>query len=267
MRTKAKKEVKPVEVKVQGVRIACSGELDIGVTRLKAYDVSLDHDVFHEGELCPVSKLIGMPLLISKVRPSLDYAATQDTYQYSLPETHHRNSLVAKLMICCDLGDGTIEHDIEINALCQTFERWKNAGSVIVVRQDRKELYPHHSKLLLKFIAFVTREVTIREISSGHEYTPKDAIKICTPGDWKDFYMTERRYWKQSPADMASVLSLPSPFKQPAVIVGRPLGGNLLKVWKYQQLSIDERLKSATNWKEKALLLELWFAKQAQRTP
>ena len=57
--------------RVKAVRIACCGEREAGVDELSECDIPIDHDVFDLGEECPISKIIGIPILVSKVRPSL----------------------------------------------------------------------------------------------------------------------------------------------------------------------------------------------------
>ena len=53
--------------RVNAVRIPCCGERCTGVEDMSEHDISLDHDVFDLGEECPISKIIGMPILVSKI--------------------------------------------------------------------------------------------------------------------------------------------------------------------------------------------------------
>lgn len=138
----------------KGVRIACIGEQKAGVEELTTYDVPLDHDVFTIGELCPVSELVRLPFLVSRVRPSLRYAATRDSYGYDLSEAYYPNQVVKDLMICCEAK--WLEESDGEDALLETPKRWsEGVGSVIVVRKDRRPLYAHHVKILLDLVTAV----------------------------------------------------------------------------------------------------------------
>lgn len=135
----------------------------------------LDHDVFGCGELCPVSKLVNMPLLVSRVRPSLQYAATRNTFSYELSGGHLWNVAVQKLMIRCDpilvLGKDSGA------GLLKTPRRWtKTVGSVIIVRQDGVPLYAHHLKVLLGFMETVmVHNQKMPRIPGNHRCSPKDS--------------------------------------------------------------------------------------------
>ena len=95
-------EAKTVPQRVKAARIACCGERCAGVEDMSEHDIPLDHDVLDFGEECPVSKIIDIPILVSKIRPSLQYAATRDTFGYDLDPPHYRNLIVEQLMVCCD---------------------------------------------------------------------------------------------------------------------------------------------------------------------
>ncbi|KAK5675658.1 hypothetical protein LTS10_011758 [Elasticomyces elasticus] len=225
----------PKRKKVQGIRIASSGSRTVDVDHYDIIKVPLSHDIFDYGENCPVSELVGMPLLVLKL-------------QSYFPDQNSAQSKVASMP-----GEG----------LCQTSPDWKNAGNVMLVREDKKELYPHHIKLVLKFIAMVTRETSNTGFSHGREYTPKDAVMLLTPGDWKDYYMTERYYWKLR-SDMAPVVSLPSPFNRPAGEKHFSTHCRVTHEWMW--LSLEEKYKRAATWKERYLIAMLIQAKGAHGT-
>lgn len=73
---------------VKGVRIACAGEKGKRIPELTDYDVPLDHDVFTLGEMSQISELIGIAILVSRVRPSLNYAASRNSFGYALSSSH-----------------------------------------------------------------------------------------------------------------------------------------------------------------------------------
>ncbi|KAK3635251.1 hypothetical protein LTR56_014860 [Elasticomyces elasticus] len=244
------------QMKVQGIRIASSGSRTVSVDQYDIIKVPLSHDIFDYGEICPVSELVGMPLLVLKLQ---SYFPDQNSSRSKVAKRHYRNKAVDQLMICCDPEVATMPGE----GLCQTSPDWTNAGNVMLVREDKKELYPHHIKLLLKFIATITCEATTTKMSHGREYTPEDAVMLFTPGDWKDFYMMERHYWLHCP-DMASMLSLPSPFSRPAGGKHFSEHCRVRHVWMW--LSLDEKYKRAATWKERHLIARLIQIKGAHHT-
>ncbi|KAK5687995.1 hypothetical protein LTR17_026584 [Elasticomyces elasticus] len=242
--------------KVQGIRIARPGSRTVSVDQYDIIEVPLSHDIFDYGEICPVSELVGMPLLVLKLQ---SYFPDQDLARSKVAKPHYRNRAVDQLMICCDPEVASMPGE----GLCQTSPDWTNTGNVMLVREDKKELWPHHIKLLLKFIATITCEATATEMSHGREYTPEDAVMLFTLGDWKDFYMMERHYWLQCP-DMALVLSVPSPFDRPAG--EKHFSEHCRVTHEWMWLSLEEKYKRAATWKEKYLITMLIQAKRAHRT-
>ena len=229
-----------------------------------------------------------MPLLVSKVQPTLAYAATRDSFEYGLTAMHYPNKIVEDLMICCDprlvdRGDGGAE-------LLKTPRRWlEGVGSVIVVRKDGHSLYAHHVKVMLDFMEMVKsvkhRSLWLRadlptledhplhdcllsetgrmihslRINSSYS-TAEDMIAQFTPGDFKDYYMGERFYWKRDVEDSARLLTQPSPFNAQMKAFQIPKRNFIRRnYWKKSQAA---SMQNAKTWEERALLIEFHSLKQ-----
>lgn len=181
-----------------------------GVAPLADYDLPSDHDVFIMGELWPISELLGIPFLVSRVRPSLHFAATKDSFGYDLDSSYHPNGTIEALMICCDARlTGESNGD---SALLKTSKRWlQRVGSVVLARKDHKPLHVHHVQVLLKFIRTVStwdakapchqsflkwgyhNKAVSLEVSSD-DAAAKDLIALFTPGGFKEFFLREKCY-------------------------------------------------------------------------
>ncbi|KAK3721889.1 hypothetical protein LTR37_002705 [Vermiconidia calcicola] len=275
-----------LQQRVRGVRIACSGERVAGAEAFTTHDVPLDHDVFGCGELCPVSKLVNMPLLVSKVRPSLHYAATRNTFSYELSGGHYSNVAVRKLMICCD--QLLVQEKDSGAELLKTPRRWMEmVGSVIVVRQDGVPLYAHHLKVLLDFIETVTvHNQKIPRIPDSHRCLPKgsgmrepsllplreaftvrivhkpaSAVEVVaqfTSGGSKDHYMCEKFYWRHDIGESGRLLRLPSPYPlrtDSRKFVFRTRRNEIRE--RYYMMDHIEKYQEADSWKEALLLRQI----------
>lgn len=266
---------------VKGVRVACIGEVKSGVASLGDCDLPPDHDVFSMGELCPISELLNIPILVSRVRPSLRFAATRDSFGYDLDSSYYPNATIEALMICCDArltGDSN-----GASALLKTPKRWlQKVGSVVLARNDHKPLHAHHVQVLLKFI----RTISTWDVKAPYYYSflkwgnhdksnslevtgvdaaAEDIVALFTPGDFKEFYLREVYCWKHE-NDSIHLLDLPSPWSGGARIVskggentnaGPDYSKRKLERKKYVRMTFEEKLEDARTWRECYLLTEI----------
>lgn len=198
------------QIKVKGVLLS---ERVGDNEKLTTYDIPTNHEIYDIGDLCPVSQLIGMPLLVYKVTPTVLPASRQAGIRYQFSPRLYPNHTAQKLMIDCD---AELAHR-QSGELLKPTEGWKDTvGNVIVVRKDRKPLYAHHVRVLLDFmdkVIYLGTEVRPgRRRMSSNTASPLDIIAQLTPGEFKDFYMTERYYWQSEPYGPSNRASLPSPW-------------------------------------------------------
>ena len=190
---------------VKGVSIACDGEVRAGVNEMASCDVPLNHDVFIIGEVSPVSKLIGIPLLVLRLRPAPEYTEVKDCFGFKLKfsESYFPNKTAGTVMMCCGLKEA--DDPLNDTPLFDSPTRWSaNVGSVIVVREDRKLLDSHHVQALL---SFAHTALSNEHHSLGCRYSPAvhfnhfqcfdfplsdtEILEKLTPGEFKDFYMLQ----------------------------------------------------------------------------
>ncbi|KAK4900530.1 hypothetical protein LTR27_002246 [Elasticomyces elasticus] len=239
----------PTQKKLQGIRIASSGARAVGVDEYEYYKVSLTHDIFDYGELCRVSQLVGMPLLVLKLQPD---SQDSDSAHHKIARRHYRNKPVERLMICCDSDVATLPGE----GLCQTSPDWKNAGSVLVVREDKEDLYEAHLHLLLGFILD-----TKWHLEGGGPRIPEERMAVFRRCEFREYYMSMRAIsGDEDEAEYAEGLAaLPSPFVKldPTTLptcVGRR--NKVRAEWK--ELTLTEKYYRAETWREEQLVMEMW---------
>ncbi|CAK1357451.1 uncharacterized protein RHO25_008426 [Cercospora beticola] len=166
---------------IRVVRVACSGEVSVrhvkeGFDSQNAHEL---HPVFTQGQLSPVSELMGVPLLLMKVRPSLlrpkDSGEAPLQYGTEMVGEYYSNSLATRLMMrCYESADG--------KKSIAPLPDWKDSiGMVLVARTDRKILHPTHVKLMAAFLDLIFHE----------EYGPRDEEdmkKRLKPVNFQNFY-------------------------------------------------------------------------------
>lgn len=195
--------------KVKGVLISSTAEQVAGREKMTTYDIPTNHEIYNIGGLCPVSQLVGMPLLVYKIRLTTPHDSRPDSIHYQLSPPYYPNHTASKLMVDSD------PDELELKPA----EGWKDtAGNVIVVRKDRKPLYAVHVRVLLDFMDKVMYPGAA-VLPDGHRTrsstaSPLDIIAHLTPGDFKDYYMAERYYWQSAGQDAANRAALPTPWTQ-----------------------------------------------------
>lgn len=129
------------------VRVSCNGEVEKFVKKFEAYNILPEHDIYTHGELSQVSVLLGVPLLLMKLRPSLlenRPRARQQTksgvrYGYTQEGDFFPNTTAMYLM----------------GGNADTAHLWNDrTGSILIARQDGKPLPIAHISVLVDFLNF-----------------------------------------------------------------------------------------------------------------
>ncbi|KAF7197817.1 hypothetical protein HII31_00906 [Pseudocercospora fuligena] len=129
--------------RVSAVRVACTGEAKNAVKEYEIYSILAIHGIFSNGAVSPLSAMVGCPLVLLKLRPSLlmpkgDPIKVGRKYSSKLEDDFHPNPVASTLMV-------------ELPSLCPP-EDWKDhVGSVLIARADRKPLHMLHLSVLLGF--------------------------------------------------------------------------------------------------------------------
>ena len=268
--------------RVKCVRIATTEEVKGKSKEHETYDLLRDHDVFINGELCPVSQLVGMPLFVTRLRPSLRFTSAKTgnntrnsrrkstrplTYGYDTDGDYYPNRIVSNLMISCNVTTADGQDSDAVPQLTTPLPWSGNVGSVILARADGKDLYPHHVQVLLDFIVQVTQtDHTAAEKhfgASGAAHTPEDIIEAFALGYFHEFYLMRSGSWKEADETLESkrneeelaLLKPRSPFPHK---VRSPVESNRDPARKkFENGSLQDKLQIAQGWRERCLLLEI----------
>ena len=87
-------------------------------------------------------------------------------------------------------------------------------------------------------------------------------VEHFTPGNFKDFYMAERLYWKIEIEESTDLLALPSPW------AGEPHPKAKLSLKrdqdrkKYRDSTLTEKIQMADTFRERVLLDEIWWLRR-----
>lgn len=179
-------------------------------------ELSATHGIFTRGILCPASARIGIPLLVQKLSDSDEFCLAQSMVDGFSHEDFlsgkDKNKNVDWLMV-----NVTEKHDTEYGSTFETVLGWANmTGNVLIARADKKPLYPHHVKVLVRFIRMIV--LSNRRIYGGEVYegVDEDIREMITPGYFKEYYVQQRVEWEKDMRGMGDLSELPSPWMKAA---------------------------------------------------
>ena len=136
---------------VQVLRIACNEETRNPQHKIQPYvyyNVKPDHAVFTDGEVSPVSELLGVPLNVLMLRPSLKRGDEPRPTSWN-QKAIWKNPLVGPQYYGNDTA-ATLMMDIKTGA---TPRQWSDdVGCVLIARKDGKDLDQAHVEKLLSII-------------------------------------------------------------------------------------------------------------------
>lgn len=118
--------------KVPALRVACAGEEQAGLKHqpVTTYNLPLDHELFTQGQLSVPSQALGMPLLITKLRPSMVQprpSKRQAAHKYPGPKFSSAD-------------DAAYFPNPAAEILMADSNWYGNAGSVLIARADKLPL-------------------------------------------------------------------------------------------------------------------------------
>jgi hypothetical protein len=166
------------EHRVQAIRVACDEESQKHFKTIanQAYQLPTTHDIFTKGELSELSVLVGMPLLILKLRPSLLRQIRSDKFcwGYGVDGDFFPNTTAAQLMARCTGATAT-------TPLLHPPPAWnQHVGSILIVRQDGKPLYAAHMHLMIAFLTAIVHQ--------GGELNEQSLAVSLTPTCFGQYY-------------------------------------------------------------------------------
>ena len=177
--------IKTESVMIQGVRINCVGdEKLLKKPHFEAIDVPLTDPVFSRHDTSDIAERIGLPILTRKCPPDPKWINDEEDKIFE-GKSPFDNQDATFLHLCCDpraeLNDRTGTLGWGLAAL-----QWQSSvGSVVVVRQDRKPLFPLQAEALCRYCRY---EINPLLAPTAGEYAPdtpmeKDLVlsMICRP--------------------------------------------------------------------------------------
>ncbi|KAK8123045.1 hypothetical protein PG984_011715 [Apiospora sp. TS-2023a] len=170
---------------VKGVMINCLGDQTMfNKPQFEAIDVSQSDPIFSDGERSDIAQRIGLPILTRRCPRNPDWSRgeKEGLFKGSSPAN---NQAATFLHQCCDPAD---DSDLTSGSLGWGWVHmsWQHgAGSVLVVRQDKKPLWPLHAEALSKYCQFEIRPLLAHTLG---EYAPDEPLSreavlamICRP--------------------------------------------------------------------------------------
>lgn len=200
---------------VQAIRVACDGEAQskqIQTKPLDLYQLQPSDDIFIVGQLSHISKLLGIPLRIRKLRPSLLVPRgrrfrvgvdkeNRDPRSMKMANMfgsradgqYHPNATASMLLVDCS-SEKFFETPIE----------WlNNVGCVIIAREDRQPLHPAHLTAIIGFINSYYHH--------GLLQNEAQLTQMITPNEFKGYYYYAMEEASKGNGD-PDILNTPRPF-------------------------------------------------------
>lgn len=227
---------------IAAVKFACNGEAKKGfqIAPYTVYNLQEEHDIFKTGEVSEVSRLIGMELVMTPLRPSLlavfrpreakhryvqgddrktakirrdfpvqepemDWTAYAN-YGYKDGADYFPNDTAAMLMVSCSPNREA--------ALLHPPAKWiHKVGSVLIARQDKVALHPMHVEILKGFITAVHESFT--EKGKTDYLTAEIIAETVTPQMWQAYWHKATDHMR-STGQGSQLEGVPVPFDEHA---------------------------------------------------
>ncbi|USW53651.1 hypothetical protein Slin15195_G069700 [Septoria linicola] len=141
---------------IAAIRLACEEERrrKYSTKKLEIYKIPLTHRIIDEGEISPVSAMLGVPIAVLKLRPSMRLprakrpeliAREKLAYGSAIDGDYFENPEVTKVMMSCDSRNG----QDPTAPLAGWAER---VGCVLMVRTDGKPLAEADFEAMQEFV-------------------------------------------------------------------------------------------------------------------
>ncbi|KAI0441739.1 hypothetical protein F4803DRAFT_521955 [Xylaria telfairii] len=171
--------------KVKGVRINCFGDRKmLNKPKFEEIELSTRDPIFTEHDTSDIATRIGLPIFTKRCFPHPNWASIQDSALFG-HESPYNNQDATYLHLCCD---PRAECDLlrGIFGWGWASKQWQTgAGSAIVVRQDKKPLFPLHAEALCRYCRSQIRDYMAHSMG---EYEPDEPMSkdlvlsmICRP--------------------------------------------------------------------------------------
>ena len=173
------------QVPIRAVRINCVGDQKVfGKPKFEQAFLSRDNNIFTIGSTSDVAELIGLPLRICQLPPHPDWENCHRKLGGSVPFVNQAATL---LNLNADPEREANESEGVLPLGWAPMWWQNNIGSVVVVRQDKKDLHPWHIKALSRYceeeaLSILTHDP--REPEIHPPMTKQQAVAmICRPAE------------------------------------------------------------------------------------
>lgn len=183
--------------RVSAIRVACAGEARDAIKEYQIYSILDTHEIFEKGETSQLSALVGCPLVLLKLRPSLlenvvprkvqkERIKPGKQYSHQITDRFYPNIVASTLMV-------------ELPALAPAAGWKERVGSVLIARKDKGPLHMLHLSVLVGFA----------RAAAGHNRehgTPFE--QMLTPAQFQMYYPVAVQHLQMDrscPADVENV--------------------------------------------------------------
>ena len=169
------------EKQISGVKISCRGDILAGAPKFEAIKVSERHRIVWE-EVSDLSKLIELPIQVLQCAPVKSLLRSG--------EYNRGNRTAAFINLCVDPKSPTWGF---------APEPWLGAaGSVIVIRKDRKDLLPEHMEAMAHFFQYFLLPMFEDSFGVGMEpdnpMPKRKVLDMITKKVFENFYLGFKDY-------------------------------------------------------------------------
>ncbi|KAK6447149.1 hypothetical protein FP744_10003399 [Trichoderma asperellum] len=174
-----------IETFIEAVRINCLGDQKIGnKPAFKPVEILSTDPIFNNHDVSGIASRIRLPIFTRRNPPNLAWVNDEDNkiFNTSCP---FNNQDATNLHLCCDPNASLNSETGALGCRLASFEWQMDVGSVLVVRQDRKLLYPLHVEALCKYCRY---DIMPLFSHSMGEFEPEEPLEkevvlaiICRP--------------------------------------------------------------------------------------
>lgn len=174
-----------IGARVKGVKINCIGDQKMfNKPHFEAVEIPLTDPIFSKHDISDIATRIGLAIFTQRCPPNPKWANDQDNKIFEHQSPFH-NPDATFLHLCCDPKADFNPHTGTLG-WGRASAQWQNSvGSAIVVRQDKKPLFPLHVEALCKYCRYEIHPLLGHSIGEYAREKPmeKDAVlpMICRP--------------------------------------------------------------------------------------
>ncbi|KAL8693425.1 MAG: hypothetical protein Q9218_001735 [Villophora microphyllina] len=166
--------------------VIATGEVEAKKTgkKYRPFLVPEGHPALAFLQPCPITVSLGLPLLMRR-------APTEDAFKEEAEKTGNRNFGPRLLEICIDPKSREWGTTPEFNV----------CGNMVIIRQDMKELHPHHVEAMLAYLGTVVFPAIQESVTGGR--SKKEVLEMLHPSRFDWFFLKFRKeqgnFWAKTP--------------------------------------------------------------------